>query len=505
MADLESLLELASILEQQNDFQEVLRLTTQKAATLMEAETALIMMINPSTRETIKTIFREERGTNNKRYQFVHTYFSGWVLENRQAFVSEDIQNDSRFNKDILKGLPLKSVMCVPLIAEGMITGSLLLLNKVSDRMFSKSDFEYLKKFASVVSPFLRNIQKIQQYFTDKIPESTLLKKYEAYGLIGKSKAFIELLTTVEASSKCDVRVLLEGGSGTGKELIAKAIHQCSSRMQNKFIAVDCGAIPANLIESELFGHVKGAFTGAAAPRKGLIEEANGGTLFMDEITNLPLELQVKLLRMLQEGEIRPLGSNESRKVDVRIIAASSTSLRPLVTAGKFREDLFYRLYVYPIPIPSLANRREDISILSNYFLKIISQKQKKNAEIFHDELLEFLKLRDWPGNIRELENFVERLVTLAPHDAEVLDRNLLPEEFRRESENMKPAPEKIVSNGHLKKVLSDYEKQVIQQVLIDCDWNQSKAARILNISEHSMRYKIAKLKIVKPPNDDPK
>jgi Nif-specific regulatory protein len=504
MTNLDSLLELASILEQQNDFQEVLRLTTQKAASLMEAETALVMMINPSTRETVKTIYREDRGTDNKSYQFIHTYFSGWVFDNRQGFLAENIQTDTRFNNDILKGLPLKSVTCVPLMAEGMITGSLLLLNKVKEREFSKSDFEYLKKFSSVVSPFLRNTQKIQQYFTAKIPESTLLKKYEAHGLIGKSKAFIELLTTIEASSKCDVRVLLEGGSGTGKELIAKAIHQCSPRMQNKFIAVDCGAIPANLIESELFGHIKGAFTGAAIHRKGLLEEANGGTLFMDEITNLPLELQVKLLRMLQEGEIRPLGSNESRKVDVRIIAASSASLRPLVTAGKFREDLFYRLYIYPIPIPSLADRREDIPILANYFLKNISRKQNKNTEVFHEELLEFLKLRDWPGNIRELENFIERLVTLAPQDAKVLDRNLLPAEFRRENEKIKTSEEKNVSKGPLKKVLSDYEKQVIQKVLTDCDWNQSKAARILNISEHAIRYKIEKLKIEKPPDGQP-
>jgi transcriptional regulator with GAF, ATPase, and Fis domain len=498
MADLESLLELASILEQQNDFQEVLRLVTQKAANLMEAETALVMMINPSTRETVKTIYKEDNGAENKRYQFVHTYFSGWVFDNRQPLLAENIQNDSRFNKKILKDLPITSVMCVPLVAEGIITGSLLLLNKLNGGEFSKGDFEYLKMFATIISPFIRNINKIQQYFTTKIPDETLLKKYEAYGLIGKSKAFTELLTTIEASSKCDVRVLLEGGSGTGKELIAKAIHQCSSRVQNKFIAVDCGAIPANLIESELFGHIKGAFTGAAAYRKGLLEEANGGTLFMDEIANLPLELQVKLLRMLQEGEIRPLGSNESRKIDVRIIAASSASLRPMVAAGKFREDLFYRLYVYPIPIPSLADRREDIPILSNYFLKNISQKQKKNAEVFHEELLEFLKLRDWPGNIRELENFVERLVTLAPHDAEVLDRNLLPEEFRRESEKIKTSEEKIISKGPLKKVMSDYEKHVIQKVLTDCDWNQSKAARILNISEHAMRYKIDKLKIKK-------
>jgi transcriptional regulator with GAF, ATPase, and Fis domain len=504
MNDFESLIEFASILEQQNDFQEVLRLTTQKAASLMEAETALVMMINPSTRETVRTIYREERGTDNKQYQFVHTYFSGWVFDNRQAFLAENIQTDSRFNRNILKDFPIKSVMCAPLMAEGMITGSLLLLNKVNGGEFSKSDFEYFKKFATIISPFLRNIHKIQQYFTAPIPETAVLKKYEACGLLGKSKPFIELLNAIEAAAKCDVRVLLEGGSGTGKELIAKAIHQFSSRIQNKFITIDCGAMPANLMESELFGHIKGAFTGATTSRKGLLEEANGGTLFMDEIANLPMELQSKLLRVLQEREIRSLGSNEVRKVDVRIIAASSSSLRQLVVAKQFREDLFYRLYVFPIIVPSLADRKGDITLLANYFLKIYSQRQQKKTEVFHEELLEFLKHREWSGNIRELENFVERLVTLAPQDAKILDHKLLPEEFRNEREKMKMSGRQITFREPLKKMLSEYEKHVIQKVLADCDWNQSKAARILKISEHSMRYKIDKLKIDKPLDNQP-
>ncbi len=498
MADLESLLELASILEQQNDFQEVLRLVTHKAANLMEAETVLIMMINPLTRETVKTIYKEDKGAENKRYSFMHTYLSGWVINNHKAFFSGDIHTDSRFNQDVLKDLPLKSVMCAPLTAEGMITGSLLIINKHDRGAFTKDDFDFLKNFTSVISPFLRNVQKIQQYFTPSIPQAALFRKYEAHGLIGKSKAFLDLLTTIEAAAKCDVRILLEGESGTGKELIARALHLCSSRMQNKFITVDCGAIPVNLIESELFGHVKGAFTGAAASRKGLLEEAHDGTLFMDEITNLPLELQSKLLRVLQEGEIRPVGSNETRRVDVRIIAASSTSLRQLVALGKFREDLFYRLYVYPIPVPSLADRREDIPLLAHYFLGDFALAQKKNIDAFHEELLEFIKYREWPGNVRELENFVERLVTLAPGDSRILDRSVLPEELRNECEKMRLSGRNGVLQKPLKNLLSDYEKQIIQKVLDECDWNQSEAARILKISEHAMRYKIEKLGIVR-------
>jgi transcriptional regulator with GAF, ATPase, and Fis domain len=499
MADLESLLELASILDQQNDFQEVLRLVAQKAAALLEAETALVMMINPSTRETVKTIFEERQGVEIGRYPFVHTYFSGWVIDNGEGFFSGNVRKDDRFNQDVLKDLPLKSVMCAPLLAEGVVTGSLLLINRPDGGEFARNDLDFLRSFASIVSPFLRNIQKIRQYFIPSIPPSTLLKKYGALGLVGRSGAFIDLLTTIEAAAKCDVRVLLEGESGTGKELVARAIHQSGSRMQRKFIAVDCGAIPANLIESELFGHVRGAFTGAAVSRKGLFEEAAGGTIFMDEITNLPLDMQSKLLRVLQEGEIRPVGGNETRTVDVRIIAASSAPLRKRTAAGQFREDLFYRLYVYPVPVPSLSDRREDIPLLAGHFLKHFARMQNKNIDAFHEKLLEFFKRRDWPGNVRELENFVERLVTLAPPDARVLDRTALPEEFMDEYSKMKPWGKRSYGRRPLKDLLSDYEKRVLREVLDECGGNQSNAARILKISEHSMRYKMQKLKIAKP------
>lgn len=497
----ELLIELASILENQNDFQEVLRLITQKAANLLEAETALIMMINPSTRGTVKTIFKEEKGVDSNQYKFIHIYFSGWVINNGNGFISEDVRNDPRFNKNLFKDIPLKSVMCVPLIAEGIIVGSLLLINKNKGSEFSKNDFKYLKNFATIVSPFLRNINKIQQYFTAPISKSGLLKKYEELGLIGRSKEFVELLTAIEAAAKCDVRVMLEGETGTGKELIAKAIHHCSSRSANKFIAIDCGAIPANLIESELFGHIKGAFTGAITSRTGLLEEANGGILFIDEIANLPLELQAKLLRVLQEGEIRPLGSNDTKKINVRIIAASSSSLRQMVTNKQFREDLFYRLYVYPISVPSLDERKEDITLLANHFLNKISLSQNKKAETFSEELLDFLKRRGWHGNIRELENFVERLVTIAKAEIKVLDQNILPVEFQNEFHEMKIVRSKQIFNKPLREILADHEKEVIEKVLIDCDWNQSKAARILEISEPSIRYKIKKFKIIKPPD----
>ena len=252
------------------------------------------------------------------------------------------------------------------------------------------------------------------------------------------------------------------------------------------------------MVESELFGHIKGAFTGAAVSRKGLLEEANGGTLFMDEVNNLPIDMQSKLLRVLQDEEIRPVGSNLTRKVNVRIITASSSSLQKLVVEKNFREDLYYRLNVYPIFVPSLNERAEDIPLLAEHFLKKFSNKQEKEIEGIHEEVLDFMKKRHWAGNIRELENFIERLVTLTTKKQKIIDRKTLPPELEKELKKLKKAYESISITKSLSESLTDYEEQLIRKTLQSCNWNQSKAARILKISEHAMRYKMTKLKITK-------
>ncbi|MCI0695458.1 sigma-54-dependent Fis family transcriptional regulator [candidate division KSB1 bacterium] len=496
---LERLLELAEMIGQQRDFDEILRVVTQQAASLLNAETALIMMINPQTHQTVKTVFKEGRETQPHRYHTVHAQVCGWVLKNNRAFLSLNIKDDPRFRKDRFKDLSLKSVMCVPLRTEGVVIGSILLLNKDHDDEFDENDLGYLQKLAAVAAPFLRNVQKIQEYFAAPLPAAALLAKYEPLGLLGKSKKFIELLQAVEAAALCDVRVLLEGQSGTGKELIARAIHQISARRDGPFVAIDCGAIPANLLESELFGHVKGAFTGAASDRKGLLEEAHQGTLFMDEIANLPLEMQTKLLRVLQDGEMRPLGSNKPRKIDVRIISASSAELRQLVDSRQFREDMYYRLHVYPIAVPALSERREDIPLLANHFLKKFAPQQQKPVEAFHEQVLDFMQQRQWEGNIRELENFVERLVTLAKPNITILRYDLLPPEYQKEFKKNKATSLAQTIRKSLNESLAEHEEQLIRQALIENDWNQSQAARVLKISEPNLRYRMNKLGITKP------
>jgi len=493
---LDSIIELASVLARQTDFQEILRLVTQKASAIINARNVLLMMVNPVTRETIKTLYRQGSDPVDHHYQLLHTYLTGWVIENNSGFITRDIATDRRFRPELFGELPVKSAMCAPFRGEGMITGTLLLLNHEEDLVFSEEDFEILEKFAAVASPFLRNIQKIQKYFASSLPQDALIQKYKAHGLLGDSEQYVKLLQSIEAAANSDVRVLLEGQSGTGKELVARAIHNISARASNKFVTIDCGAIPRELIESEMFGHLKGAFTGAGESRKGLMQEANGGTLFMDEITNLPVDVQAKFLRVLQENEIRPLGSNQVHKINVRFIAAASRSLRELVERGEFREDLFYRLYVYPIEIPSLSQRREDIPLLAHHFLRNFAREQQKKVENISGDLLEFLKNHPWTGNIRELENLVERLVTLTPPETKTMDAGLLPAEFQDAWAKRSTQKTIIQSLKPLKESVADLEKQSIENALILCDGNQSRAARMLQISEHTIRYKMKKLGI---------
>jgi len=496
---LERLIELAAILSRQTDFDEVLRVITQKAAFLLKAEAALIMMINPQTRHTVKTIFKEGEPESERKYQAVHTHVSGWVIKKRQPFVSADLKSDTRFTKDYFGNAPVKSVLAAPLIVEGIVIGTILAINLNGADDALAPELAYLENLANIVAPYLRNLQKVQEFFEARLPASALISKYEAVGMLGKSKKFVDMLQAIEAAARSDVRVLLQGQSGTGKERVARAIHQFSDRSDKPFVAVDCGAIPPNLIESELFGHVKGAFTGAAADRKGLFEEANAGTLFMDEIANLPLDMQAKLMRVLQEGEIRPLGGNKTRQVEVRVISASSAALRKLMEKQQFREDLFYRLHVYPINVPSLHERQEDIPLLANHFLKKFSAKQGKQAESFHEEILDYMQEQPWAGNIRELENFVERLVTFAAATDKILGREILPPELRKKVRQATPSDTVFVANKSLQGHLAEVEEQLIRQALLTNDWNQSQAARALKVPEQTLRYKMGKLGIVKP------
>ena len=488
----EHLFDMASVLGQQTDFEEILRVVSHKIADFFNAKIVLILMINPRTQQTVKTIYKEVAPGSVSRYKRIQNQVSGWILMNKKPLICTDIKKDSRFKHVKLDDISVRSVIGVPIQIEKSTIGTLILIDKKNKDLFTEEDLTYLEKVALISAPFLRNVQQLQHYFEKPLPEAALRGKYEKFGLVGKSQKFVELLRAIEAAASTDVRILLEGQSGTGKELIARAIHQLSQRCEEPFVAIDCGAIPENLIESELFGHKKGAFTGATREKIGLVEAANQGTLFMDEISNLPFEMQSKFLRMAEENRVRPVGSTSSRKVDVRIISASSQSLRKMVDNNIFRQDLFYRLYVYPISVPSLRDRREDIPMLANHFLHKFANQQNKTIRSFHESMLTFMYCRRWDGNIRELQNFIERLVTITPRGTDSIDISILPEEFRKEFKNF-ALPERNRLNKSLAEILIEAERNAILTALQSANWNQSKAARMLNISESTIRYKMKK------------
>ena len=310
--------------------------------------------------------------------------------------------------------------------------------------------------------------------------------------LIGSSPKIVEVYKTIARATLSSSTVLIRGESGTGKELVSRAIHENSDRKTKAFVAVNCGALTETLLESELFGYVKGAFTGAQSDKKGLFEEANGGTLFLDEIGDITPSLQVKLLRVLQEGEIKPVGSNLQVKVNVRIIAATHRDLSSLVSQGKFREDLFYRLKVIEIEIPPLRERKEDIPELAQVFLKKYSNKTGKSIHSISPEAMKALQGYHWPGNVRELEHQIERAVTLT--SASTLSRDdfeLIQRETPLHSAGLEE--EGLEQKGSEQKSLEEMEKLHILKVLKEVDYNKSKASEVLGIDRATLYRKAQK------------
>ena len=309
-----------------------------------------------------------------------------------------------------------------------------------------------------------------------------------APGIVGKSKALATVFNTVRKVADYKSTVLLLGESGTGKELIARALHDRSVRAKGPFVPINCGAIPETLLESELFGHVKGAFTDATRSKRGIIEEASGGTLFLDEIGELPLALQVKLLRFLQEDEIRRVGENKGVTVDVRVVAATARDLEGMVREGAFREDLFYRLNVLLVTIPPLRDRKDDIPLLVEHFLARYGERLGRPGMTLSRDALRVLMDYNWPGNVRELENTIERTMVLA--DGDRIEVESLPDRLR---ERGQPAGGGFAIGDDLsiKRATEAIERELIKQALEKTGGNRTRAAELLEISHRALLYKL--------------
>lgn len=322
---------------------------------------------------------------------------------------------------------------------------------------------------------------------------STLDARYGFEGIIGHSPALLRVLEVAARVAERDSTVLIRGETGTGKELLARAIHFNSRRKQQPFVTINCGAIPKDLLESELFGHAKGAFTGAAGPKQGKVEAADQGTLFLDEIGELPVDLQVKLLRLIQHGEIEKVGVTAPERVDVRIVAATHRNLQALIEDGTFREDLYYRLAVIPLELPPLRERAEDIPELVEQLFLRTRQKHNLPALKLPAALIPYFCAYRWPGNVRELENIIERLVVLATGDE--IKFSDLPEALRRNASAEDAIHFDLPPHGIS---LEGVERELLLRALQKFDWNQTQAARYLDISRRAMIYRMEKFNLRK-------
>ena len=324
-----------------------------------------------------------------------------------------------------------------------------------------------------------------------------LAAKYTFANIIGKGSRMQEIFRTIERIARVSSTVLLTGESGTGKELIARAIHYTSIRKDRKFVSINCGALPEPLLESELFGHERGAFTGAIKDKRGLFTEADHGTLFLDEISETTLTMQVKLLRAIQERVIRKVGGNEEVTIDVRIIAATNKDLHELVADGKFREDLFYRINVIPIGLPPLRSRLEDIAPLTQYFIVKVCADQKIPEKKISTEAMRLLEAYPWPGNVRELENTLERTVALEP--GPLISVSSLPESIALGIKSRVPDFESLPQEGiNLESYLEAVGKRLMREALDRCEGVQTKAAELLHMSFRSFRYYAKKYSLVR-------
>lgn len=511
--ELQALHEIAMLIGHATDLDHTLRAILKILHETMHMERAtLSLMDKTGDRLRIRTSYGLTKQEEERGVYSIGEGITGNVFKSAQPFVVPDIKDEPLFlnktgsrNSFLLKKDKI-SFIGVPVVLNGETVG-VLSVDRLFDQDVSfEEDIRFLTVVATLIAQFLNLHQAIYNKQEHLIEENRSLKaelhaRYKYPNIVAVSKVMQDVLVTVEKAAPTRATVLIMGESGTGKELIARAIHERSPRQKCPFIKINSAAIPETLLESEFFGHEKGAFTGAFTRKKGRFELADKGTLFLDEIGELPLSLQAKLLRALQEQEFERVGGSSTVQVDVRVIAATNRGLDAAVADGSFRADLYYRLNVVPVVIPSLRSRPEDIPPLVDYFLKQHNMNHNKNVKLSR-EALDMLMSYDWPGNVRELQNMIERLLIMTESDC------IQPEELPFFINNscsiaprIKSMPNTLTSHQTEQPTsslsLKEIEKRQILAALIKHKWVQTKAAQELGLTPRQIGYKIQKFNIV--------
>lgn len=512
LQELSVLLELSAALNSSLDLEEITKQTLKILNERMGMEHGTLTLLDSKTNELFIEVAHglEEEEIKRGRYRLGEG-ITGRVVAAGEPMIIPNVGNEPLFlNRTGARGDIKRSnisFICVPIKLDNRTIGALSVDCLFNENVSLEEDLRLLTIISSLVAQAVRIHQMVQKEKEKLERENRRLRqelkdKFHPTNIIGESKRMADVYASIDLVSHTRATVLLRGESGTGKELVAHAIHYNSDRAEKPFIKVSCAALPEALLESEIFGYEKGAFTGAATRKMGRFEMAHGGTLFLDEIGDVSPSTQIKLLRVLQEKEFERLGGTETIRVDIRLITATNRDLEKLVREGKFREDLYYRLNVVPIFLPPLRDRKEDIPVLVNNFLKKASEENAKNVKYMSDEAMNYLMHYGWPGNVRELENAITRAVILCK--GATITPDLFPIPGAGDSktpvlQTFNP-PEPISSlegfeqkSSSLTEQVEILEKQMIQEVLTRTQGNQRQCAKILGVTERILGYKIKK------------
>ncbi|MCK4660905.1 MAG: sigma-54-dependent Fis family transcriptional regulator [Phycisphaerae bacterium] len=489
-ASLRALTEASAAINASLDLPQVLDTISRLAAAVLRAEASSVLLLDKRRNKLVFAAAFGEQANSLLGQEFdANLGIAGQVAASGKAILMPNAaaSDDHYKGIDQKSGFRTQELIAAPMVVDEQVVGVVEVLNSIEDRAFQPEDVDLLQVFGNLAAIGARNAQTHQ-----KLKHENLGLRKTVAGdrtIIGSSVRLQEVLRLCDKVASSQATVLLLGETGTGKEMLARYVHNASPRKEAPFIAINCAALTETLLESELFGHEKGAFTGAVALKIGRFEMADGGTLFLDEIGDISQSTQVKLLRVLQEHEFVRVGGTRTVACDVRTIAATNRDLKAAISAGRFREDLYYRLNVFPIQLPPLRERREDIPTLAEHFTVRFSRRLGREVPRISNNAQAILTGHRWPGNIRELQNVIERALLLC--DGDTIEPSHLPEDITGSQPGTSPGQ----GNGGL----WDYERAMILKALEDANWNQSQAARALGISRDNLRYRVKKYKINRP------
>jgi transcriptional regulator with GAF, ATPase, and Fis domain len=507
LAELETINRVLGRICQVNETNHIMSIIVEELVRLTGAAQGVINLVHPEDHDLLETVIRDAGADTRDESFKVDDQIMGWVLKNKQLLKIDDLDADSRFSGLSSRNGRCKSIICCPMMARGEIIGLTSLVRDDSSGPFTDNQCRVAGIISSQSAQILSNAVLLHELARKnellELAQQNLRSEYARLqnevapafafeNIIGKSAAMKQVLTMASKVSVQDIPVLITGPTGTGKELIAKAIHYNSRRRARPFVIKNCGVKTESLLESELFGHVKGAFTGADRTKAGLFKEADGGTIFLDEIGDAPPSTQMAILRVLETGEIRPIGAGRTEFVDVRVISATNADLRKKITAGDFREDLYYRLNAMTIEMPPLSRRREDIPLLVHHFLGKYAAKLGRDRLSITPEAMTALGDFEWPGNIRQLENEIERAAVVCDPGG-AIDIRHLSREIAHAGETR---ADRGGYRGQMREVVEQVEREMIIDALTATGGNILQSSQQLGLTRKGLKDKLARYDI---------